>query len=305
MDIMNEFEYYKARWEKKRYVSVQHTPELWDKRAEGWNQRLQDDTAARNTALRIQNAVTILSHYGLLQGDCDVIDIGCGPGRFVAEFAKTARHVTGTDFSQRMLDFGAEYAREQGIQNVDFVPCDFKKSTPAELGWEGKFDLVFTSMTPAISKYDSLEKMIAMSRGWCCNSCCVVSQSDLEETVAQELDLPIPNPGWDGSTFQAMWNIVWLLGYFPVTNYFKMDMEEPKPLDMTLAETLAKRLFRDRAVNNEDVRRVYGALEKHAENGIVTERSHNWHGILLWDTRVKLPRATGDASPAHPGTALL
>ena len=85
--------------------------------------------------MRVQATADFLRKHGLLDADMDVIDIGCGPGRFVAEFAKTAHYVEGTDLSPKMLEYAAEYAASQGIHNVSFIPCDFKQLDIDEMGW--------------------------------------------------------------------------------------------------------------------------------------------------------------------------
>ena len=117
----------------------------------------------RDTAVRLRQR-------GLLGPEQDVADVGCGPGRYVAEFAKTARSVMGTDISPKMTGFGAAYCREQGLTNVSFQPVDFRRADIAALGWEGKFDLVYSSITPAISGLSGLDNLIRMSRAWCFNA---------------------------------------------------------------------------------------------------------------------------------------
>ena len=116
-----------------------------------------------------------------------VRDPGCGPGRFVAEFAQTARSALGIDLSERMVDFGRQYAQEAGRTNVQFVACDFQTADVAVLGWEGRFDLVFSSITPAIAGSTALTNMMRMSRAFCCNVCFVHHRNDLDDQILRDL----------------------------------------------------------------------------------------------------------------------
>jgi len=67
-----------------------------------------------------------------------ICDIGCGSGRFVAEFAKRgAGHITGVDVAPEMIKFAQKLVQEQGVDgNCDFVVSDV-------LDWktDRKFDL--------------------------------------------------------------------------------------------------------------------------------------------------------------------
>ena len=94
---------------KKPEMPVQHTRELWDRWAHNWESGLREDEARKERSRkRITATAEFLRSHGLLGADCEVIDIGCGPGRFVAEFAKTAKYVTGTDLSPNMLDYAQD-----------------------------------------------------------------------------------------------------------------------------------------------------------------------------------------------------
>jgi len=55
-----------------------------------------------------------------------VCDVGCGSGRFVAEFARRgARHVTGLDIAPNMIKLAAELTAKDGVAaRCDFVVSD-------------------------------------------------------------------------------------------------------------------------------------------------------------------------------------
>lgn len=58
--------------------------------------------------------------------DKTVCDIGCGSGRFIAEFARRgAEHLTGIDIAPKMLRMARGLVRSQGVEErCEFVPGD-------------------------------------------------------------------------------------------------------------------------------------------------------------------------------------
>lgn len=68
-----------------------------------------------------------------------ICDIGCGSGRFVAEFAKRgAAHVTGVDIAPEMLKLARELAAKNGHSEI----CDFEHADVLNWRTEQKFDIV-------------------------------------------------------------------------------------------------------------------------------------------------------------------
>jgi 2-polyprenyl-3-methyl-5-hydroxy-6-metoxy-1,4-benzoquinol methylase len=93
-----------------------------------------------------------------------VLDVGCGSGRYMIEYAKRgARKVVGLDFSSQMLCLARALAAQEGVQErCEFLEADFRR-------WEfpERFDVVL-----AMGVFDYLEnpveflrRMMALSRG--------------------------------------------------------------------------------------------------------------------------------------------
>lgn len=278
-------------WDKRPPTTKRHTRELWNERAERWEQGLQTDEVKRRCSeKRVAATAAFLREHGLLTGSDTVIDIGCGPGRFVAEFAKTAKHVTGTDLSEKMVQFGTDFAKAQNISNVSFTSCDFKKVDIDALGWRNAFDLVFTYITPAISSISELEKAISMSRGWCFNGNFVRSYDALLDDIVKNVFNRPYYSRFDGKSSYALFNMLWLKGYFPYVSYYsEISMDKYVPERQYAAE-LAENVGIDR-YNSDAVERIYRYLSEKAERqGELVypyEKKYIW---LLWDTQVRVDR---------------
>ncbi len=279
--------HFKEIWEYRRPDHERkHTEERWDERARVWAEGMGNGGPQE----RVKATAEYFRARGLLGGGDDVIDVGCGPGRFVVEFAKTARHVVGTDLSGRMLAYGARYAEELGVENTSYVEADFQKADLDKLGWRNRFDLVFSSITPAIGGA-GLQKLMDMSRGWCFNSCVVRSAGGLEDELAQNVLGREPQAKQSGhwQWFYALFNLLLLEGCFPETTYYKEARRTVVQADAATARAYAERLARAYGLE-EDVlfHPVARYLERHADgDGLLDRRGDRWYGWILWNVNSK------------------
>ena len=293
---------FQALWERRPCVTKRHTRESWDLRAQSWENGLRSNEAKRQRSeQRVAATAEFLRAHGLLGPDCEAIDIGCGPGRFVAEFARTAKHVVGTDLSPQMLEYAQAFSREQGLENTSFVPCDFKQADLDELGWRGRFDLVFTSITPAVSGSAGLEKAIAMSRGWCFNASFLTWRDEFLELVSQEVFGRKAPQRWDGRSSYALFNLLWLRGWHPYVSYYaERSMDRYTP-DHTLALTLAENLGID-PDDRASVEKIYRfVMEKAGQDGQLCYGFECRYIWLLWNVNDRMERASYELPPAKAG----
>ena len=274
-------------WKNRPQSSIGHTALDWDQRADVWNRELRKNpTRKARSARRVQATADYLRMHGLLTSSDTVIDIGCGPGRFVTEFASTSQYVMGLDISERMIWHAADYAAAMGKNNCSFSVCDFHETDLDKNGWRNHFDLVFSSITPAMSTPEDLDKMEAMSRGFYFSSMFVRAIDPLSDAALAEVFPGVEerNPS-NGRTFYAAYNLLWLRGRFPEISYYKEQDEELLPADYELAQRILQRMP-DALVTEAALDQIYRYLMKHADsNGMVTYPSERWYGWLLWDVR--------------------
>ena len=262
--------------------------ESWDSRAEDWDSKYRREDERAEHEQRIQDVSAWLRRRGLLGPEQAVADIGCGPGRFAAEFARTAGSVLGVDISPRMVEYGEIWCREQGLRNTRFAAVDFANADIAALGWEGQFDLVFSSITPAVSSLQGLENLMRMSRAWCFNASFVYNENPLHRDMMQTLfgREPRRNKTSHSHWFYELFSLLWGRGYYPETFYYTQNKSLRQTPDRRTAERLTRYLLEEDEVSEEAIRRVQAYLEQHADaGGAVPDVSECRYGWLLWNVQ--------------------
>ncbi len=293
MEPLEELRRFEALYERNYDEKRSSRREAWNRRASEWDRKYREEKERALHEVRVRDTAAWLRERGLLGPEQDVADVGCGPGRFVAEFARTARSVLGTDLSEKMTDFGADYCREQGLGNVRFHPVDFRSADVAALGWEGQFDLAFSSITPAVSGLQGLENFLRISRAWCFNASFVYSENDLYSKIMETLfgRSPRRHSTSHSHWFYELFSLLWYRGYYPETHYYKQYREQIITADRSTAERYAEFLLEEEEVTEENVRRILRFLEERADaEGNLVEASDCWYGWLLWDVRDRHPR---------------
>src|SRR5262245_57704190 len=86
-----------------------------------------------------QNVPKLIQLSGHTSGN--LLDLGCGPGRFAVPLAQKGFKVTGVDRTQLLLDRGKEHANSQGV-NVEWVREDMRQFVRPNT-----FDLVISMFT--------------------------------------------------------------------------------------------------------------------------------------------------------------
>ena len=294
IDLNADYKRFEEMWEYRENRKMNHSSSAWDNRAEDWGKELEKNGGfQKSLSDRVSRVSEYLRNHGLLTQDSRVIDIGCGPGRFVAEFARTSKHVTGMDISPEMLKLGAEYAKKEGLSNVSFVAGDFREFDISDAGWENQFDLVFTSITPAIGTLNSLEKLMKICRGYCFNSCFVRWEDNIERRISEEvLGIPYrPSHGKHDIWFYSLFNLLWLKGYFPETSYHRQNCSEYADADADLARYYSRTFSENLQEDDEMTEKILDFLKKNSDSGGKIIREYQrWYGWILWDTRIRSKR---------------
>lgn len=283
-----DLDYFIALQEQRKNNSLADNPEHWNLRADSWEQKRstgqQDDT-------RITQAITYLSQRGVLQPESIVADIGCGPGRFAAAFAKQVKQVVGLDFSEQMIKYGRQHLVASGIENAQLYTCDFRTLCLNQWNYRGVFDLVFASMSPALHGIDALHKFMEMSREWCCIVTHLSGKYPLREQLSQEVFGRMPKAKWSDEWFYAVFNTLFLLGYHPETTYQHRHQEKWIRPDIHYAHYLMENILPAEEISPDNGRKILSWLESHAnEEGLIQDVVDTCYGTILWNVQDRIDR---------------
>ena len=158
--------------------------------------------------------VEFLSEFIDLEGK-EVLDVGFGAGRYLKLLADEGAILSGVELSDQMVEYAKKHCRENKIdvEEMELINLPWEDIDVDELGWRDKFDIVFAAMSPVLSSYDSIKKLIAASKGGVFCSTHVFIQEDIMTKVYKEIK------GEDykevKNRFIYLLNILYLDGYYP------------------------------------------------------------------------------------------
>ncbi len=283
MNSSRDIEYFDALWQdSKPKDGMRHTKETWDRLARGWNHDSLSVTSEKDK--KIIQLREYLQNAGALMSGYDVLDLGCGPGKYGLEFAKYVNSVTLSDVSSVMLDYARENALSIGAENVIFSEADFLTESVEKLDWKKKFDLVFTSLTPAMDNAECIRKINGCSRKWAFNNSFVYFRDSLKDEVGQNVFERPANTNWGNSSPYCIWNILWLMGLHPRMEYTGEKIDYEYELSRTVAQDSAVNIIRDRAPSEKEIDMVYRYLEKAYPDGKVIRKTQSLYSWILWET---------------------
>ena len=237
---------------------------------------------------RVDSAIRYLDSKGLLDKNYDIVDIGCGPGRFAAAFAKHVHKVVGLDISDKMVEHGMKHIQNEGLDNAALYACDFQTLDIEKEGYQHAFDLVFSSMTPAIHGMNGLMKSMEMSRAWCCNITHLDGRNLLREQIMQEVFGKRLEPQWNGRWFFSLFNVLFLLGYDPETSYEKHSRETWVTPDELYIDFLMEHMLPSEEHTQENAAKISNWVNTHLnKDGQIKEVTHTAYATVLWDVREK------------------
>lgn len=282
--LTGDLDYFLAMQESQPRDKPDHSPQKWDRRAESWE---RERVHGQKGEERVRSTVAYLESRELLRPEYQVADIGCGPGRFTVAFAHKVHWVTGFDLSPKMIQYGIEHARREGVDNVTLRTCDFQALNVREAGLEGAFDLVFSSLTPAIHGAAGLQKVMDMSRAYCCNITHIYHHNSVRQQLQTELFGLAPASPWGGRWFYSLFNVLLLMGYLPETSYDHQLRERRFAPGADYASMIMEHILPPDECTPENEARILKWLQAHADqDGMITETSRACYGRILWDIRV-------------------
>ena len=124
------------------------TREFWNSRAESFPRYEAGADTYEGRMLRLARSNGVDFHGK------SILDVGCGSGMYTIRLAQEAASVTAVDISDEMLRILMQDAAAQGLANIRPVLSDWE-----HFALEERFQIVFASMTPALSDDAAREKL--------------------------------------------------------------------------------------------------------------------------------------------------
>lgn len=271
----NVIAFFDRIWSSRK-VDLDASQVLWDSRAEEFKRNNSND--------RVNQIVGLLVSRQALGEKSEVLDIGCGAGRYSIEFAKRSKKVTGLDISPKMIDFAKENALEQALSNTEFKVLSWEEADVEALGWKKKFDLAAAIMTPAISSKECLDKMLAATRGYCIMS----GHLDRQEKVMDEIEKTVlgrNQTSFDyGMNLYCSFNVLWQYGIYPELTYYDMKRKNIRTVQEAF-NYYSLQLERKYELAAEEKLSIKEYLNKIARKGQVEDLLESRTAWLFWENK--------------------
>jgi 2-polyprenyl-3-methyl-5-hydroxy-6-metoxy-1,4-benzoquinol methylase len=292
MDTSKEF--YEARWRqalsespmRKRRLQDVDPIRRWNKRAGDFAERTSD----RQNGDKRTQTINWLKETGALSAGATVLDIGAGPGNWAMPLARECSRVVALEPASAMIDILNSRTGDAGIGNITVHQSTWQAIDLDALGWRGRFDLVFASMTPGVDGPEMLYKMMAAckpGRGFCYLSAFAGRSwgewyGDLwrrlfdEELAGHVNDIIHP------------FNLVYALGYRPQMHFDHWSRE------IAWSKEKAVRDFTTQLENytpiTDSVRAVIADhVDIRSKDGLFNDNRDGCRGMMLWSMGQKVP----------------
>ena len=229
-----------------------------------------------------------MKEKGVLNKENTVLDIGCGTRVFSVAIAPYVKHAVGCDLSSKMLEAADNRSKEEAISNVEFHQVDWHAADLSAYGWERQFDVVFAHMTPAISDFNTFDKMVRCAKNYCFFQTALRRYNMLLRGACEAVGVAIPGSTMRDEEAIDAFAYFWLNGYEPEVIY-----EEGRPWvyshSVDEARSMCKEhLYAKKALAAVDLEKIEQYLSVVAKDGVVMETVVRTNVIISCDlTRKK------------------
>lgn len=262
-------------WKEERKMNIEETRVFWDTKAHSYNKGVYEKNQRKS-----QLAESFFGK-GIINKDSKVLDIGAGPGNYAIPFAKLVSDVTALDISDEMVKYLKENAQKEGLKNISAFQSSWEELDTDTDKFTKQYDLVFASMTPAVSSYESLIKMIDASRSYCYLSGFVYRQDSIWDEIREKILKKDKDEEKQNKIYYAF-NILWNMGMHPEIEYYEREhvhkYETRDLIDMYTQK--AKSSAKD--ISKEEIEQIEKFIRSKEDNNIVEENMKSKSAALIW-----------------------
>lgn len=253
--------------------------DYWDMRAEEFNNNVFPKQGNQKNS----TIVDLLLSKGMLDKNMEVLDIGCGPGKYSIEFSRVAKKVTGIDISPKMISFANENSKKIGATNADFMLMPWGQLDLDKQKWTKKYDLVFASNCPGINSSENLMKMVKASKGYCFLSC-FANRTDNIKDEFNRVVLGQSTNSRGNNKIYYIFNILWQLGFYPEICYQDFKWENEWTLEKAIrvcSLQFGKNIEDGTLLKKKGEKYLAGEVK----NGIIKESISSKVAWIYWKTK--------------------
>ncbi|MGO4533136.1 class I SAM-dependent methyltransferase [Paenibacillus sp. 2TAF8] len=166
-DILFDLGVWETAWQNRprspRYKQKSapfDTEEAFERWARNYHAQSFTDEG-KNRSARIMSWI---ENQGVTFEGASVLDVGAASGIFTIPFAEKGATVTAVEPSELLVSLMQETIPAELKENITIVPERFEEISIQDKGWEKQYDIVFASMCPAMSDWETIEQAIHCAR---------------------------------------------------------------------------------------------------------------------------------------------
>ncbi len=266
----------KSPLKKRNCRSVKEQVKKWDLMAKWFSSRTQGKEAEE----RRGKIIEMLKCEGALRSGCKVLDIGAGPGNLAIPISQIAGHVTALEPSSEMVTILNQRINDEAVKNIHIIKQRWEDIDVEKEGLKGQYDLVIASMTPGVNNRETLEKLMAVSCGYCYMSGFsgqgrLKAYEELWELIFKE------SIGENSGDIIYPFNLLYAIGYRPKLEFTTWKRNQEMEIAEAIEDIMA--FLWNYLDDNPEIREIVEAfVNQRAVSGRFQRESKICQGHMLW-----------------------
>lgn len=268
-----DLELLKCKWTKPAGEYGDLQAKIWDGRAEDYSNKAIP-TVKDNLFLKY------LFEKAKPDLGMSVLDIGCGAGRFTIALAEYVKEAVGVDVSPKMIEAAGKSAGARNLSNIHFEAGDWSVWDLEKAGFKNKFDLVFAHMTPAISDYDTMNKMNECAKGHCFLVKPARRKDFIQDTAFELIGITEQKSQLDDGISNAF-TYLWQRGYNPELSY-RDEVWEREMTTEQMCDWCVNRAKLQKSITKEQEEQICRYIQENSADGKIKEKTTTTIVTIYW-----------------------
>ncbi len=260
-------------WDTEREKHPFHVEGLSEEAIQNcWDESAPDYTGVEYADIRGSIIDEMISR-GILAPGSELLDLGCGPGLYDFPFAEIAKRVTCVDGSRGMIERIESKCHEDGIDNIETRVALWE-----DFDTDERYDIVFSSLCPALNDPTSILRMERYSKGYCVYISSANPGPGISLEIWKRLGKDCSFWGYDT---HYPYEYLRMLGREPSLKFYHNEIVHERPVEDAIAMQ-RRYLGRYREMTPELEGIITDVVRSHEVDGIVKETKRLTLGLLIW-----------------------